>query len=384
MQKKLRLITSTEDLLCLEQPKMPALTPPKKPKDPFVNIRLMIEPPEGLKKLKLKLKEPTWFVEVIHGNHAGVLSTQWIPLLNRFHPQASLDEKTHYGKKSVLLQQAGFLLSLDAQKKLFDMKAIGEFVFLKTYKNKFSSTILSGSGTALGQQLILCVPTSSGECRLGISTAGDIRIDYVPGDLALNIETEGSVEIGTALKCREVNLTSNNFKNIHSLRADKVEISTLKKLVNAGVLFAKSSLSIAAGEEMTNRATAVLGSEGKLNIGTTPLVANAGTIAGAESRISVAALYNEATGMVAGTQHLDLSLNASSYNHGQVYGQALAISAKDFENGLSGKILGNCIDLTGNTALDNHGLVEAKQDLCLNTDAALIHQKSGTLKAGFV
>ncbi len=265
------------------------------PQKPYANVRLVIDPPEGLKALNLKLKEPTLFVEVTHGNKNGELNKQWIPLHLAHDLKILPDEKTHYGRKNETSDETD-------NTALFDRTAITDFIFPRAQADKTKTTpvILAGPNKTLGKDLMLSIPIGTQKCQLTITPNGNVTINHTPSDLTLNIETFGDIKTGANLQCRALDLNAKNIINTHSLTTSKLKLSAAKKIINSGKLTGKKSLK-ACGQNLDNTET--------------------------------------------------------------------------------GQMLGNEIDIIGNTILKNHGLVEAETKLAIHTNTPLTNNKTGVLKS---
>lgn len=148
---------------------------------PFVNVSLVMDPPEGIKALgNIKLKEPTLFVKVEHGKKDGTLNTEWIPLHLKHEPKTPVDQKTRYGKKIESKELSDSPLA-SAQKRDFDLSEIANFNHPRTQRNKLIPSIRSAPGSTMSEQIALCIPTSSGECRLVLTPEGNVTPSFNHG-----------------------------------------------------------------------------------------------------------------------------------------------------------------------------------------------------------
>ena len=124
-------------------------------KKPFVQVRLVTDPTEAPTELKIKLKEPTLFVEIIHGNEDGTLNTQWIPLPLSHAPKIAGEEKTHYGRKNPESQELTHSSTEGKpQKRNFDLPTIDKFLTRHMRKNKFATSVLSSHKTVTNNRII--------------------------------------------------------------------------------------------------------------------------------------------------------------------------------------------------------------------------------------
>ncbi|HEV2524153.1 MAG TPA: hypothetical protein VGU44_03370, partial [Gammaproteobacteria bacterium] len=346
---------------------------------PFTNIRFVVDPPEGIKALGIKLKEPTLFVEVVHGKGTDVLK-EWILLHLKHELKTPVDQKTRYGKKIELKDLNDSGLESASPKRDFDLQQIENYLYPRTQRNKLIPSIRSAPGSTTSDRATLCIPTSSGECRLVFTPEGNVCLDRVPTDLDLKIETPGSIKTGADLKCYSVCLVGKNIQNAYSFEADTMNITAEKKLINEGKLSGKNAVVVSAGEALINQPNAILISEnGLMQIKDTPHLTNQGEIHGAKQlEISTPTCLNNASkGTLTSDLHLNLSLSAS-HNHGQMSARTIVLSGAALENSTEGKILGDNIHIVGNTVLDNSGRVKAKQALSIKTNTNLTNNAKGT------
>lgn len=321
---------------------------------PFASVRFVVDPPEGLKKLDLKLKKPTLFIEVIHGDKNGILNKQWIPLHLQHDPKIPVEQKTHYGQKTVTSKKSNIPAA-------FDTKAIADFIFPRTQKNKNVPFVLTGSESSLGKNLTLCIPTSSGECQLAFTSDGNISINRAPSDLDLKIETDGNIKIGSDLQCRAVHLIAKNIENRHSLLADTIQLEAQKKITNTRNIMGKQSLTVTAEDLENNQTGKILGNN--IHIVGNTVLDNSGLVK-AQRKLDIktqANLINQKAGTLKSEEILDINVK-SFLNAGRIDStQNLLMETQNvLENQKSGRITSKKgVELSSKTVIHNSGKIDS-------------------------
>lgn len=332
---------------------------------PYAKVRVIKDATALLKKLGVKQSEARLYLEVCHGNkQKGELKKQLIPLplrpLNHF-------ESAH------------------AERERFDLKFIADCITFRTEVDKHTTSIKGGTDSKLDTSLCVHIPTSGGRCSFELMPDGSVKLNNVPSNLALTLETPANIEFVRDLHCHALDLHAKNITNAYQVLAQNLRLFCVEGLTNFGILFGEQQVNVHICGALLNGLDSVLASGQVFNMQSGFNSQNNGWIAGSTLRITGDDFINDLHGKIFGDEVCDLYLNTRIKNYGGIgvkhHKAILKICAQELLNGLEGFIHSTCLLRLNATHIESWGeILTARELYC---DAYTLNARaSGVLLSG--